>query len=159
MTSSTALLSTRQPWQPQQLSILTDDPICCPWCSRHVKRCLNNIATLPYIRLLASTAAVMWKGGRTNDIALPTSPLQWHLWKGESVSFCPSCANYMRPKHLIIPFLLKGNTSLQVFVTNIFSHYVVFSWQQQKRGHIWYLVLEFLPRDPTHVLCILCPLI
>ena len=67
---------TRQPWQPQQLSILTEDSIsmCCLWCSSHVKRWLNNIAILPCIRLLASTAAVMWKGGRTNDIALPTYP-------------------------------------------------------------------------------------
>ena len=69
---SIVLASTKQTWQPQELSLLTDDPIFCLWCSSHVKRWLNNIAILPCIRLPASTAAVMWKVAE--QMILPCQP-------------------------------------------------------------------------------------
>ena len=105
--------------------------------------CGQTILPYCHVRLLASTAAVMWKGGRTNDIALPTFPLQWHLWKGESVSYCPSSANYMRPQHrIIMPLLpreIEGNLLSQISLSSC-----RFSWQhqqQEKRGdisNIWF---------------------
>ena len=109
--------------------------IACLYSCCHVKRCPNKWYCLANL----TVAMTLVKRG----ISLLLSLL---------------CKLYA-PKTLDHPFPTQRKYKLASFCDKYFLSFCCFFVAAAKRGHIWYLVLEFLPRDQIHVLCILCPLI